>query len=147
MKTKNSGKKVKNNKLPLLFGALGVFAIILVGLDRSDLLRTPDAVSLEIGVEEAYAQWEDDTFILDVRTVEEWEEHHIEGATLIPLDTLAGAVEQLPRGQAIIVVCRSGNRSATGRDILLAAGFTDVVSMRGGMNDWLAANYPYATGP
>jgi len=40
------------------------------------------------------------------------------------------------------VVCRSGNRSQQGRDILLAAGFMQVTSMDGGMNAWQTSGYP-----
>jgi rhodanese-related sulfurtransferase len=45
-----------------------------------------------------------------------------------------------------VVVCRSGNRSAEGRDILLDNGFTQVTSMAGGMNEWAAGGYETATG-
>ena len=54
---------------------------------------------------------------------------------------------RLPKDQEIVVVCRSGNRSATGRDILLDAGFNQVTSMAGGMNEWAAKNYEIVTGP
>jgi rhodanese-related sulfurtransferase len=60
---------------------------------------------------------------------------------------LAARVGELPRDQEIVVVCRSGNRSATGRDILREAGFMQVTSMAGGVTDWRAAGHPIATGP
>jgi len=44
------------------------------------------------------------------------------------------------------VVCRSGNRSQEGRDILLEAGFEDVTSMAGGVLDWREAGYPVEVG-
>jgi rhodanese-related sulfurtransferase len=46
-----------------------------------------------------------------------------------------------------VVVCRSGNRSARGRDILLGAGFPAVTSMADGMSAWIAAALPVVTGP
>lgn len=147
MSRKRSGKKTGLNISQLLFAGIGVLVVGLIGLNRSDLLKSSQADGAEIAVSEAYTQYQEGVFILDVRTVEEWEAHHIEGATLIPLDQLAGSLEQLPTDEPIVVVCRSGNRSATARDILLAAGFEDVVSMRGGMNDWLASDYPHVTGP
>jgi len=52
----------------------------------------------------------------------------------------------VPQDRQVVVVCRSGNRSAQGRDILLAAGYPSVTSMAGGMNDWTAAGYETATG-
>lgn len=105
------------------------------------------AYPAEISVAEAVAKREAGAFILDVRQPEEWNDYHIPGATLIPLGELAARVGELPRDQEIVVVCRSGNRSATGRDILRDAGFTQVTSMAGGVTDWRAAGHPIATGP
>jgi rhodanese-related sulfurtransferase len=49
----------------------------------------------------------------------------------------------LPEDQDIVVICRSGNRSAEGRDILLDAGFKNVTSVSGGMREWKADGYPF----
>jgi rhodanese-related sulfurtransferase len=86
-------------------------------------------------------------FILDVREPDEWNESHIPGATLIPLGELASRVDEVPQDQEVVVVCRSGNRSQQGRDILLSAGFTDVTSMAGGVNQWKAAGFETVSGP
>jgi rhodanese-related sulfurtransferase len=56
-------------------------------------------------------------------------------------------VDELPRDREIVVVCRPGNRSAQGRDILLNAGFTRVTSMAGGLIECGAAGYPTVSGP
>lgn len=137
-------KKQTNSIFYLAIGGLCVLVLTLLGLSSGTVGQ---ANSLNVSVEEAHARRAAGAFILDVRTPEEWQEHHIEGATLIPLDTLAAAVSELPTDRPIVVVCRSGNRSATGRDILLAAGFEDVVSMDGGMREWISAGLPYVTGP
>jgi len=105
------------------------------------------AVPLEISVAEAAAKREAGAFMLDVREPDEWAAGHILGATLIPLGELAGRVSELPRDQEIVVVCRSGNRSQTGRDILLEAGFEQVSSMAGGMNQWQALGFSTVSGP
>lgn len=94
-----------------------------------------------ISVDEAYAMYQDGAFVLDVRTVEEWNEYHAPGTTLIPLDQLASRLNELPKDQPIVVICRSGNRSQQGRDILLQAGF-DATSVAGGLNAWRASGYP-----
>jgi rhodanese-related sulfurtransferase len=85
--------------------------------------------------------------VVDVREPSEWAAGHIFGAMLIPLGDLPARLSELPRNLTIVVVCHSGNRSAQGRDILLAAGFPSVTSMDGGMTAWLAANRPVVTGP
>jgi rhodanese-related sulfurtransferase len=79
---------------------------------------------------------------LDVRTQEEWNEFHAPNTTLIPLDQLASRLNEVPTDREIVVVCRSGNRSQQGRDILLNAGFEQVTSMTGGLNEWQASGYP-----
>ncbi len=95
-----------------------------------------------ISVNEAYSMYQNGAFVLDVRTVEEWNEYHAPNTTLIPLDQLASRVNELPRDRDIVVVCRSGNRSQEGRDILLGAGFERVTSMTGGLLEWRANGYP-----
>ncbi len=94
-----------------------------------------------ISVDEAYSMYQDGAFVLDVRTVEEWNEYHAPGTTLIPKDELASRLDELPKDQPIVVICRSGNRSQEGRDILLQAGF-DATSVSGGLNAWRSAGYP-----
>lgn len=105
------------------------------------------ALPLEVNVSEARALMDEGAFLLDVREPAEWNSGHIEGATLIPLGELPGRLAEVPRDQKVVVVCRSGNRSAQGRDILLDAGFTQVTSMRGGVNDWQAQGYALVSQP
>ena len=81
----------------------------------------------------------DDTIVLDVRTEEEFYGPlgHIEGATLIPIDELTDRMSELRfvKDKTIYVVCRSGNRSGRGKDILNANNFT-AVNVNGGMLAW-----------
>ena len=81
-------------------------------------------------------------FILDVRTTEEWNEYHVPGSTLIPIDELPKRVAEVPKDKEVVVVCRSGNRSATGRDVLLKAGYPQVTSLAGGLSTWRSAGQP-----
>jgi len=101
----------------------------------------------EISVAEAAKLDPEDWFFLDVREPSEWAEVHIPYATLIPLGDLTTRLSEIPKDQNIVVVCRSGNRSAVGRDLLLNSGFTNVTSMAGGMNTWQAQGHPVVTGP
>jgi rhodanese-related sulfurtransferase len=108
---------------------------------------TAEALPAEISVAEAAAKRDAGAFILDVREPDEWEAAHIAGATLIPLGRLSTRLAEVPRNQEIVVVCRSGNRSRQGRDLLLEAGFDRVTSMAGGLTDWLAQGYPTVSEP
>jgi rhodanese-related sulfurtransferase len=108
---------------------------------------TEGTLPLEISVSQAATMRDQGAFILDVRQPEEWDAVHIENATLIPLGELPSRLSEVPRDRDVVVVCRSGNRSQSGRDILLEAGFTQVMSMAGGMNDWAASGYATVSGP
>jgi rhodanese-related sulfurtransferase len=105
------------------------------------------ALPQEINVSEAKAMQDAGAFMLDVREPAEWNELHMPGATLIPLGQLASRLSEVPKDKPVVVVCRSGNRSQQGRDILAANGFTSVTSMAGGMRDWQGAGLPTVTGP
>lgn len=130
----------------LLVGLLVVVAAIVYIVATSGGSSTA-GLPAAISVEEAYQKYSQGTFLLDVRTQEEWNEYHAPDTTLIPLDELPARLSELPRDKEIVVVCRSGNRSQQGRDILLEAGFTQVTSMAGGVTQWKAAGHPTVSGP
>ena len=96
----------------------------------------------EITIDEAYQKHQDGVFFLDVRTQEEWDDFHAPNTTLIPLDQLPARLSELPQGEEIVVVCRSGNRSQAGRNILRENGFEQSTSMAGGLTAWRSAGYP-----
>ena len=106
----------------------------------------PQPLPAEISVKDAASMRDKGAFMLDVREPNEWEEFHMPDATLIPLGTLSSKLADVPKDKDIVVVCRSGNRSKQGRDILVEAGFTRVTSMAGGMNEWRAADLPTTSG-
>jgi rhodanese-related sulfurtransferase len=107
---------------------------------------TIKALPTEVSAADALVLREAGAFVLDVRQPDEWAAGHIPDATLIPLGQLASRIAEVPKDRQVVVVCRSGNRSAQGRDILLDAGYPSVTSMAGGMNDWSAKGYPTTTG-
>ena len=142
-------KKSKSRNLPVwFFGLLVVVGIGLIALIVSSLSPASpvNTLPLEISVAHALEKRTAGAFILDVREPQEWDQVHIPDATLVPLGQLPDRLSEIPKDQEVVVVCRSGNRSATGRDILLKAGYTTVTSMAGGMNQWQAAGYPTKAG-
>jgi rhodanese-related sulfurtransferase len=100
------------------------------------------ALPAEVSVAEAAAKRDAGAFILDVRTPDEWKDFHVPGSTLIPLDELPNRLAEVPKDKEVVVVCRSGNRSATGRDALLKAGYPQVTSLAGGLTAWRSAGKP-----
>ncbi|HEX4897760.1 MAG TPA: rhodanese-like domain-containing protein [Candidatus Limnocylindrales bacterium] len=107
--------------------------------------QTPSMAST-VSVADAAVLRDDGAIIIDVREPDEWAAGHIPGAILIPLGELPSRIGDVPPNRPIVVVCRSGNRSAQGRDILIGAGFPAVTSLDGGMNDWAGAGLPIETG-
>lgn len=102
-----------------------------------DLKNLPE----EVSVAQAYKLFQEGVFILDVREPHEWNAGHIPGATLIPLGSLAKGSGDVPHLEPVVIVCRSGNRSAQARDLLKSIGFKHVTSMAGGISEWAAAGY------
>lgn len=67
------------------------------------------------------------TIIVDVRTVAEWEnDGHANCSVNIPLDQLEARMSELKKDQKVVLVCRSGNRAGTAKQMLEGAGFTQV---------------------
>jgi phage shock protein E len=64
---------------------------------------------------------------VDVRTVEEWNnDGHANCSINIPLDQLEARMGELKKDQKVVVVCRSGKRAGTAKQLLESAGFTQV---------------------
>lgn len=82
--------------------------------------------------------------IIDVREPSEFvgELGHIAGAELVPLATIETAAASWRREEDIVLVCRSGQRSARAAASLTAAGFRRVMNMTGGMVAWNEAGLP-----
>lgn len=78
-----------------------------------------------------------EALIVDVRTQEEYDAGHVDNALLIPLDTIG----QEPPEQisdldtAIILYCRSGNRSSQALQLLEQIGYSEVYDL-GSINNW-----------
>ena len=126
---------------------LVLIAILSLGMSACSsapmqVMANVESLPATISIQEAHNLYEEGVFLLDVRTQEEWDDFHAPNTTLIPLDQLESRLGELPEGEPIVVVCRSGNRSQAGRDILLANGFEPTTSMEGGLNAWREAGYP-----
>ncbi len=77
-----------------------------------------------------------DFVFLDVRSPAEYEEVRLPGATLIPLGTLRGRLNELPKNKEIIAFCKISLRGYEAGLILKAAGFQRVRVMDGGIAMW-----------
>jgi rhodanese-related sulfurtransferase len=82
--------------------------------------------------------------VLDVREESEYKAGHILNAKWLPLGNLTARVGELQRyrEQPVVVVCRSGNRSAAACALLGKQGFTGAVNLAGGVTAWEKSNLP-----
>jgi len=131
-----------------LVAGIGIVLLVASGvLGGPSITPTPSlgvaALPAEVDAATAARMSAEGAVLVDVREDVEWEAGHIPGALHIPLGELQARAGEVPTDQPVVVVCRSGNRSAQGRDILLATGRTDVTSLAGGVRAWQAAGQPY----
>jgi rhodanese-related sulfurtransferase/glyoxylase-like metal-dependent hydrolase (beta-lactamase superfamily II) len=84
--------------------------------------------------------------LLDVREPSEWEAGHAAEAYLVPMGQVSQRQAELPTDHRIVVVCRSGRRSAAVTESLREWGF-DAVNLAGGMLAWAAAGLPVVAPP
>lgn len=71
--------------------------------------------------------------LIDVREPKEVEGGTLPGAVNIPLGEIISRLDELDKDRPVVLLCRSGARSATAAEFLAAAGFPDVVNLAGGM--------------
>jgi glyoxylase-like metal-dependent hydrolase (beta-lactamase superfamily II)/rhodanese-related sulfurtransferase len=82
--------------------------------------------------------------LIDVRAADEFGGPlgHVRGARLIPLEELTARSGELARDVPVVVICRSGSRSAQAAVLLQKAGFREVANLAGGMLRWAAEGHP-----
>lgn len=121
-------------------------AIVVVSLVATYYLTQPadDSKYGDVSVQEARDLIESipDLVILDVRTVSEYDDEHIEGAVLIPVQELVDRLDELSTSDELIVYCRSGNRSSTAVQVLKDNDFVKIYHMYEGIIGWIDAGYP-----
>jgi len=92
----------------------------------------------EVNVQQAQNMSQQGVLLLDVREESEYAALHAPQAKLIPLGDVSSRLKELEayKDKPIVVVCRSGRRSAKAVTILKEAGFTQVSNVQGGMIAW-----------
>jgi rhodanese-related sulfurtransferase len=102
----------------------------------------------ELTPQEAHAAWTaGELTIVDVREQVEYDTTHVPGVPLLPMSEIIERVDELPEGD-LVIICRSGARSAQVADWLNAQGdWGDVANLAGGIIAWAAAGLPYEGPP
>ena len=149
-KTRNIGSRSRLSsylrKPAVQLGLVALVALVVYLIATSAGGGTGSTLARDISVDDAYQMYKGSAYVLDVRTQEEWDEYHVPNTTLIPLDQLPNRLSEVPKDKEIVVICRSGNRSQQGRDILLNAGY-NATSVTGGVKEWYAKGYDIEGAP
>lgn len=92
------------------------------------------------------AEWVNDDAhklrVIDVRQMQEIAMGTVPRAEALPLHTLPARIHELSPAEKLVVICRSGARSAQACMFLQQQGFTDVYNLRGGMIGWSQSGLP-----
>ena len=126
-----------------IFSVFG-FSCSKTGNEKQDLVMSKEAKNgkkaeyKKITSDEAKKMMESEkTIVVDVRTLEEYNEGHIPNAVSIPLETIENEAEAKLKNKddLILVYCRSGRRSREAALKLIEKGYTNVIDF-GGIKDW-----------
>lgn len=74
--------------------------------------------------------------LVDVREPWEFDYCHIAGSVLIPMGQIAEKAVRLAADEPVVVICHHGIRSRQVAWYLESLGFTDVINLEGGVEQW-----------
>jgi rhodanese-related sulfurtransferase len=124
-------------------GLLAIMAFVPRVLRR---LRSEPVAWIEAAELKTLLDADEPPLVVDVRSRAEFEGDlgHIGPALNLPVEDLPARMAALDnaRRRKVALVCHTDKRSAKGAEILRAAGFADVVVLRGGITRWRAAGHP-----
>ena len=106
------------------------------------------AVARNVKPQEAYSLvgQRSDLYLLDVRTLGEYQQARLEGARLIPIDQFTKRLSEVPKNRPILVYCAVGSRSAQVVNYLARKGYPEIYNLYGGIYAWAQKGYPILQG-
>ncbi|MCB0060899.1 MAG: rhodanese-like domain-containing protein [Caldilineaceae bacterium] len=125
------------NRAPAADGAVADTQVAVAPeIDLSTLAETIDPETVAAIKDRA------DVFVIDVREQWEYDEAHIPGVNLIPMNTIPSRLSEIPTDKTVVLTCRSGNRSGQVFQYLKGQGFTNIHNMQGGIVAWQGDGLP-----
>jgi rhodanese-related sulfurtransferase len=76
--------------------------------------------------------------LLDIREPQELAVASVEGAVHIPMNTIPGNLDKLPKDKPLVVMCHMGGRSHQVTQWLRAQGWSNAINLDGGISAWSA---------
>jgi rhodanese-related sulfurtransferase len=96
----------------------------------NNTLKEIDATELALWVGDANHKLR----VIDVRQMQEIAGGTVPGAEALPLHILPARIHELSPAEKLVMICRSGARSAQ--------GYANVYNLRGGMMGWMQSGLP-----
>lgn len=138
--------KIKKIALMAIVGLISVLGISCgrtmnskqVSVDSKEVKNEKKAEYKKITSDEAKnIMLTEKPIVVDVRSLEEYNEGHIPNAISVPLETIENEAEIKLKNKddLILVYCRSGRRSREATLRLIEKGYTNVIDF-GGIQDW-----------
>ena len=122
---------MKNTMGFILATLLLVGLVVVFGTGKVGIAAT------EVDIGTAWRLWQQqEAIVIDVRTPAEYRAGHIPGVANIPLDQLSARAMEVPHQGQVLLICRSGNRSAQATKLLREQGWDNVYNITKGMSDW-----------
>ena len=85
------------------------------------------------------------TYVLDVRSPEEYASGHVPGAVNIPYDQIASRIAEVPKDKDVVLYCKSGRRAGIAAETLAGQGYTRLQHLEGDIVAWVAKGRPVET--
>jgi hydroxyacylglutathione hydrolase len=123
-----------------------VIGTLAGGMARWAMERQPVSEIAQIPVDDLSRE-RANVQVIDVRKPSEWDDGHIPGAHLMPLNKIESMLSELDHDHPIAVHCKGGYRSAIACSLIQRAGFQNVMNVIGGFDAWRACGLPEEAAP
>ena len=124
---------------------LGLFFLAILGTSTLSSAQSPADSAKVVSVEKFQKlSSKKKNILIDVRTPEEMQEGHLEGALNINFlsEGFENEIKQLDKTKTYLLYCRTGKRTAKAGAAMKAAGFKKVIMLDGGITAWKEQGKP-----
>ena len=115
-------------------GSLPVFLVTFWGLAQGFTIVTVDDLNRALA--------DPKTFVIDVRTPQEYAGGHVPGAVNWPLQEIESWWSKVPKDRVVYIKCNTQNRSRVAVQYLMSKGYNDLKLVQGGIQAWRSRGYP-----
>ena len=115
-------------------GSLLVFLVAFWGLAQGFTIVTVDDLNRALA--------DPKTFVIDVRTPQEYAGGHVPGAVNWPLQEIESWWSKVPKDRVVYIKCNTQNRSRVAAQYLMSKGYNDLKLVQGGIQAWRSRGYP-----